>query len=1340
MKTYKLYNFDHAEQQHLWQTVCQLLSHHEPQLGDCTLIANLKLDGLTIDALLASPCGIWIFSLMGLHGDVVMSENAPWRSGSRIVPTQGMFRTPFHQLRTLCNTAAKDLSKIMQQDVSQHLKCCVILNDDTTIENQLSLQTQQWLHCVKISELTNHICAQQSSDIPQFSPCQLRLNNHVASTAMSVEVWNLPQQQLLENGNTCYAQLEDLCRMNTTAKERYPSLRELFYRVVEIGISQSRLTFRGLFAKVDYIIKEYNISREVAQQVQATRKSVESTGDKTDAELATSFYHDVKAVSLLLSSLPGQPPIPASLKSFLPEETIISHWASVDLHLVRCLVDEWDDQFIYATEEAESSSIKICYSAQNHYLTREGIGDWSHLTDLLSQGCVLNLLRVRMEDGVCMPELIIYEPDYLINITTVASCFETYAESPLVHLVNLLKPQPNTRHIHLGNLAGQYLDDTVHHRRVSLKESYDNFLRSNALSIASCPDLGSPSLEEAFKKSAKEQLANIHNLIGQVLPQTIKGYCPDKVVLEPSFFSKSLGLQGRMDFYWEDSSGKSLIIEQKSGKGAYNPRATDPQVPIAQEKHWVQLILYRAVLTYEYRRFDRQQQVMLLYSKYAKGLQATAQSPDLLLRAIKLRNQLAWSEMSYAENGFDILSRLTPEILNRKGAKGRLWDGWTKPELDEILTPIHQASPLERAYFLRMMRFVQREHQLSKIGNRSHDESGFAGHWLDGRETKLAAGNLYDQLTIDQCIIEDNAVVGIKLNFQEVKTHDTSNFRRGDIVILYPYIEGQQPEPCQQMVTRAQLCDITPEGVDIALTFPQTNPQVFVRPEGYRWAIEHDMFESSTARLYGALHSMLSAPKEQRDLLLCQRKPKVDSSVTIKGDYGGFNQLVLSAKQSRELFLIIGPPGTGKTSFGMLNLLKEGLLEPDTNILLLSYTNRAVDEICSKLVEEGIDFVRIGSELSCEKRYHANLLSHKVEAMCSEQEVRSLVARTRVFCATTTTMNSHADLFRLKQFNLAIVDEASQILEPHLVGLFSAKYGEDPAIKRWVLIGDHKQLPAVVCQDATDSMVTEPELQAIHLTNCRLSLFERMLNFFKQGKDYDPQYVFMLSKQGRMHGDIADYASRAFYNNKLGVVPLPHQVLPCQPAADNGIAALLTSRRMAFVASERPELPSSGKSNPIEAEMIAATVVQIYRLNQKDFDPAQAVGVIVPYRNQIATIRGAIDRYGIEVLHEITIDTVERYQGSQRDYIIYGFTVTEAYQLTFLSGSSFVEDGRIIDRKLNVAMTRARLHLLLIGEPNILKQNKVFADLIKYMQAHHSYFEIGKDDYCQNNFAISRLS
>ena len=121
---------------------------------------------------------------------------------------------------------------------------------------------------------------------------------------------------------------------------------------------------------------------------------------------------------------------------------------------------------------------------------------------------------------------------------------------------------------------------------------------------------------------------------------------------------------------------------------------------------------------------------------------------------------------------------------------------------------------------------------------------------------------------------------------------------------------------------------------------------------------------------------------------------------------------------------------------------------------------------------------------------------------------------------------------QIKHFSLAIVDESSQILEPQLIGLLSAQKDRRCQIDKFVLIGDHKQLPAVVQQPQEESAVTEPELNAIHLRDCRLSLFERMLVQFKTENGYDERFVYMLTKQGRMHRDIDQFPNQAFYGNK----------------------------------------------------------------------------------------------------------------------------------------------------------------------------------------------------------------
>ena len=94
-------------------------------------------------------------------------------------------------------------------------------------------------------------------------------------------------------------------------------------------------------------------------------------------------------------------------------------------------------------------------------------------------------------------------------------------------------------------------------------------------------------------------------------------------------------------------------------------------------------------------------------------------------------------------------------------------------------------------------------------------------------------------------------------------------------------------------------------------------------------------------------------------------------------------------------------------------------------------------------------------------------------------------------------------------------------------------------------------------------------------------------------------------------------------------------------------------------------------------------------------------------------IRHELSKLNLPVLKNVSIDTVERYQGSQRDVIIYAFTVHDDYQLRFITATCYEEDGHTIDRKLNVAMTRARCQLLMTGNTAVLSKVSLFAELIR---------------------------
>lgn len=1114
-------------------------------------------------------------------------------------------------------------------------------------------------------------------------------------------------------------------------RKAYHAMNMVFKKCLTQKTIGARINFSGDFAKTDYLLKEYGASKRLIKTTNDTRVRLRHRYELTEADLQKYCLFDLKNLCQFIAFI-YQTDIPVRLIHQFPTEKTPSYTPLLVGECMRCIVEQWDDEYVYVrTEESSDGELaKVCYAHGNKFYDF----DWTYLRDMFYKNAQLNLVRPREDDGVIYPELIIFEPDYLVNISTVAHCFTNYADSPFIDLIKKLEPQKSSEATILGNFAGQLLDETIHRlpNTHPYAESVKSFFKDHAISLITS------NVGPQFHQDAQRQKQNIAHAIHVALPQKVEQFHLSDGIVEPSFFSEMLGLQGRMDYLQLDYK---VLMEQKSGKGGFpydnfvTPRHTD--------EHYIQMLLYMALIRYNYSEAYEQNgkklYAFLLYSKYTESLLGLGFAPELIFNAIKVRNGLAWTELSYTlPAGYRILDGLTPEKLNKKGVSNKLWNDYQRPQLAAILDPIQQASPLEKAYYFRFLTFISNEHVMSKLGNKTKESSGFAATWHDSLEEKRQAGNIYNHLKLlSPNETTTGRIKSVELGFSENEDNDMSNFRVGDIVILYPYPEGKEPDARKTMVHRCTIASIGTDTIRLTLRAAQSDNRVFIRQMNNPWAIEHDFMESSYSSLYKGMQAFLLAPNERRDLILLQREPLTDDSVTLKGSYGEFDPLMLKVKRARDLFLIIGPPGTGKTSFGLLNTVKEELLEPNASILLMSYTNRAVDEICSKLAEEGIDFIRIGGEYSCGDNYKANLLSTRVEQTNNLATLRNELLQTKVFVGTTTAMNSNIALFQLKQFTLAVIDEASQILEPHLIGLLSVQKDGIPAIRKFVLIGDHKQLPAVVQQTEDVSRVQDALLNSILLTDCRLSLFERLLKRYAQNN----QVVDMLKKQGRMHRDIAIFPNYAFYGNQLQVVPRPHQevVLPVKGTGKNGITDLLQTRRIIFIDAEQPMDSLSDKVNQTEAEMIAATVVKIYDIEQSNgFDVNRTVGVIVPYRNQIATVRKAIDKYGIDLLHDITIDTVERYQGSQRKYIVYGFTVQKYYQLNFLTNNVFDDeiDGSIVDRKLNVAMTRAEEHLLMFGNAPLLSNNFTFFKLMEFVRSKHGFFRISKADYVAGRFEV----
>lgn len=1122
-----------------------------------------------------------------------------------------------------------------------------------------------------------------------------------------------------------FNELERALALAPDYRHMYRAMRRTYIRCVDQNTAFTRMNLVGTFAKTDYLLKEHKAGAELSRAVNDTRVRLGKHKAAEEKHLEEWHRHDFMHLCRFIAFI-YKVEVPARLREQFPTETKRTEKNRLLGECMRVVVNRWDSEYIYANAadgtDAADGEIKICHTRGNTNYNY----DWSYLGELMYSGAQLNLIRPRADaGGVIYPELTIFEPDYLVDINAVARCFTSYNESPLVHLLNKLRPSACSQPILLGNFAGQLLDESIQGLTPTptYKESVTAFFRNNAVSLATA------EADQSFHKEAQNQKHNIDYAMHVQLPKAVTRYDAGNGMVEPSFFSEMLGLQGRMDYIQLD---QGVIIEQKSGKGAFpydnftKPRHT--------EEHYVQMLLYMLIFRYNFRKIyeknNREMFPFLLYSKYRESLLGLGFAPELVFRALKLRNRIAWTEMMCTcDGGFRILERLTADNMNAKGAGGQLWEKYQKPQIEELLRPIHEADTTERDYFFRMMTFVANEHMLSKLGNKTKENSGFAAKWHDSLDDKLQAGNIYCNLSlVCPADRQEGHMDTVTLRFAEPGGNDISNFRTGDIVILYPYDRGCDPDARKGMVFRCTIEDINAETLRLSLRNAQAGATIFLRDKDRPWAVEHDFFESSIGPLYRGLHAFLRAPRERRDLLMLRREPETDTGIRLKGDYGDFNDLARQVKQARDFFLIIGPPGTGKTSFGMLNTLKEELLEETSSVLVLSYTNRAVDEICSKLVAEGIDFIRMGSRISCANAYRNHMLNTRVEACGNIGDVKKMIGEARVIVGTTTALNGNTAIFEMKQFSLAIIDEASQILEPHLIGLLSAQKAGAPAIRKFVMIGDHKQLPAVVQQRPEVSAVKEQSLRDIMLTDCRLSLFERLLRRYHGRKDV----MFMLHKQGRMHPDISMFPNHEFYGGLLQPVPLPHQqeALPTSADCNDGITRMLLTHRIAFFDTELPDDDELDKVNTVEAEMIAATVMKIYEIERNRFDTNKTVGVIVPYRNQIATIRSCIDRYGIDTLHDITIDTVERFQGSQCRYIIYGFTIRRYYQLRFLTDSTFEDiDGTLVDRKLNVAMTRAEEHLIMFGHAPLLAQSPVFARLLAFMREKGALFETNKEDY-----------
>ena len=1091
--------------------------------------------------------------------------------------------------------------------------------------------------------------------------------------------------------------IQDLSTSENELPERMRLLKRIMERFCKAVTRDEAVQFSNLFSRLVFIAQKYALPKQLEWQLQHLR--VTASPQAPQRPVSEEDYRQAeKAVKTLCRIVTGEIR-PAQDKAFAPPEVKLTE-GRLRVQILR--VDTEAKQLFCKAEAFPVSEITVLYTAaceDRQVETAE---------DIFRAGAQLNLIDSTMDaEGCWVPRLIVFEPDYLVDASAVAECFQDYEVSPFHYLRNKFEEKENRSYLLLGNLANFFLDELFFSddaEKVSFDEVFLRSFKQSPFEYTSCPDIASPDDFRRFMQQAREQFTNIRRVIREDFPR--HGIVSQDCTLEPSFFSEKYGFQGRLDLlYLPPTATDAGIVELKSGRLPYPP-SNAGKIAL---NHAVQTAVYRLMIQSVYGIDDRHISAAILYSsgnRAGENLRFAAVYHILEKQIIDIRNRIVANEYRIAHGDNGTVNRLMNEMLS-PDANGRRLPSFFTARIERFSQTLRQCTETEVSYFYRFVRFLSKEIYLQKTGDVDYESpTGTAVLWNTDFSERAEALDVLYPLSIEGI---DDVAEHMTIVFQRHEGEQSIvNFREGEICIVYPR-QNDNDTVLNTQILKGSIAQITPQSVEVRFRHKQKNRSFFTRHR--LWAVEHDTLDTSYMNMYKSLFAFLRAPHRKRDLLLGLEKPQALSPAAPSPEEYPEN-ILSKAVAANDYFLLVGPPGTGKTSIFARRLIETYYADPEKNILVLAYTNRAVDELCEAInAAFGCDdgtcdtYIRVGTELSCSPPYRHRLLQRIAGESENREILRRRIESTRIYVATLASIAGRMELFSLKHFHIAIIDEASQILEPQLIGLL-------PRFDKFILIGDHNQLSTIVLQKPPASRIGEPELNHIGLIDCRDSFFERLLRRC-QTNGWTQAYA-QLTQQGRMHNDIASFPSRFFYSGTL-VAAKEWQSETWQLAYDSEndlFQRSVASRRRLFFSTEAVAVTSgSDKMNEQEAAVIVrlvASLKAVYEANGRPFR-GNRIGIIAPYRNQIALIKSRLAEARIPGTEDILIDTVERFQGSQRDIILLSFCVNKPYQLDFLCNLS--HDGKV-DRKLNVALTRAREQLFLIGNGAVLRNHPIYASLL----------------------------
>jgi DNA polymerase III delta prime subunit len=361
---------------------------------------------------------------------------------------------------------------------------------------------------------------------------------------------------------------------------------------------------------------------------------------------------------------------------------------------------------------------------------------------------------------------------------------------------------------------------------------------------------------------------------------------------------------------------------------------------------------------------------------------------------------------------------------------------------------------------------------------------------------------------------------------------------------------------------------------------------------------------------------------------------------------------ILQALSTKDLLLIQGPAGTGKTSV-IVELINQ-LHQTNNSVLCSAFTNMAIDNVGLQLKTAKIPFIRLGSPHSMDPGLRDFSAINQPDLF--RQVVEKTVAVV-VLSTTSTIARKHYEDF---WFDYVLLDEAAQMTEPD--ALKALLLGE-----KAIMVGDHAQLQPIILSQKAQQM------------NLHVSLFERLVSSF------DMRFIRLI-EQYRMNDEILEFPNERFYD---GILRSANEDIGKQQLGEFS-GNFVNNQAYEVLAIHDPEHIQSQQVNHSESVVVIAVLSELLKFNPRL--KSEDIGVVTPFRAQVAHLRG--------LLPQIHIDTVDRYQGSEREVIIYS-TIT-MQEIPILTDP----------RRLNVALTRGKKKMLiLLTNPSDSRKISLFDDL-----------------------------